>query len=98
MGALAACAQITCQMVAEAMGVPLKHVEVVVEGELDLRGTLGISKDVPVGFEQIRTQFNLEAPDATPEQLKALREKTEAYCVVLQTLTAPPNIHSEWTS
>src|SRR5215813_369918 len=61
LGALAACAQITCQMVAAAMGIPLKQVEVVVEGDLDLRGTLGISKDVPVGFEQIRTRFTLEA-------------------------------------
>src|SRR5580765_181428 len=67
LGALAACAQITCQMVAEAMSIPLKHVEVVIDGDLDLRGTLGIAKDVPVGFEQIRAHFHLDAPDATPD-------------------------------
>jgi uncharacterized OsmC-like protein len=96
LGALAACAQVTCQMVAEAMGVPLENVEVVVEGDLDLRGTLGVSKDAPVGFEEIRTRFEIDAPEATPEQLRALREKTEQYCVVLQTLTQPPNLRTEW--
>src|ERR1700716_1161046 len=53
LGALAACAQITCQMVATAMGIPTERIEVAVDGDLDLRGTLGISKDVPVGFERI---------------------------------------------
>src|SRR5579885_1790285 len=77
LGALAACAQITCQMVAAAMGIPIEWVEVVVNGELDLRGTLGIARDVPVGFEQIRVRFEVAAPEATPEQLAALREKTE---------------------
>src|SRR5436853_6549527 len=56
LGALAACAQITCQMVATAMGIATRRIEVEVEGELDLRGTLGISRDVPVGFEQIRAR------------------------------------------
>jgi uncharacterized OsmC-like protein len=95
LGALAACAQITCQMVAEAMGVPTKRIEVEVEGDLDLRGTLGVSKDVPVGFEEIRLRFDIEAPGATEEQLRVLREKTERYCVVLQTLTHPPTIRTE---
>src|SRR5271157_3529761 len=63
LGALAACAQITCQMVAA-------------EGDLDLRGTLGISKEVPVGFEGIRLYFDVAAAKATPEQMSALREKT----------------------
>src|SRR5213592_4443126 len=54
LGALAACAQLTCQMVATAMGIPTERIEVVVEGDLDLRGTLGVAKDVPVGFERIR--------------------------------------------
>src|SRR6202165_6146575 len=54
LGALAACAQITCQLVAVAMGVPTQHIEVSVSGDLDLQGTLGLSKDVPVGFETIR--------------------------------------------
>src|SRR5947209_12153429 len=57
LGALAACAQITCQMVAAAMGIPTGRIEVRVEGDLDLRGTLGIAKDLPVGFEKIRLQF-----------------------------------------
>jgi uncharacterized OsmC-like protein len=96
LGALAACAQITCQMVAAAMGIPTERIEVAVEGDLDLRGTLGISKDVPVGFESIHLHFDVAAPKATPEQLGALREKTEQYCVVMQTLMRPPSLQSEW--
>jgi len=96
LGALSACAQITCQMVASAMGVPLERIEVTVEGDLDLRGTLGITKEVPVGFESIRVRFDIAASGATPEQLQALREKTEQYCVVMQTLTQPPAIRTEW--
>jgi uncharacterized OsmC-like protein len=92
LGALAACSQITCQMVATAMGIPTRRIAVTVEGDLDLRGTLGIAKDVPVGFEAIRLLLDVDAPDATPDQLRALREKTEQYCVVLQTLTRPPRI------
>ena len=95
LGALAACAQITCQMVAGAMGIPVERVEAVADGDLDLRGTLGIAKDVPVGFEQIRLRIEVDAPEATAEQLAALAEKTERYCVVLQTLTAPPAIEAE---
>src|SRR5713226_3697890 len=82
LGALAACAQLTCQLVAEAMGIPTERIEVQVEGDLDLRGTLGMSKEVPVGFEQIRLRFAIAAPNATAEQLRALHEKTEQYCVV----------------
>src|SRR5271157_2254019 len=96
LGALAACAQITCQMVATAMGIPTERIEVAVEGDLDLRGTLGVSKDVPVGFEAIRLHFDIAAPKATPEQMSALREKTEQYCVVMQTLTRPPKLQTEW--
>jgi uncharacterized OsmC-like protein len=96
LGALAACAQITCQMVAAAMGIPTERIEVTVEGDLDLRGTLGISKDVPVGFGGIRLHFNVAAPKATPEQMSALREKTEQYCVVMQTLTQPPKLRTDW--
>src|SRR5438874_1325045 len=69
LGALAACAQITCQMVAAAMGIIAERVEVTVEGDLDLRGTLGISKDVPVGFAGIRLRFEIVAREATAEQL-----------------------------
>src|SRR5271154_6888592 len=67
LGALAACAQITCQMVAAAMGIPTDRIEVTVEGGLDLRGTLGISKDVPVGFETIHLNFDIAAPNATSD-------------------------------
>lgn len=96
LGALAACAQITCQMVAAAMGIPTERIEVTVEAELDLRGTLGISKDVSVGFESIHLQFDIAAPQATSEQLRGLREKTEQYCVVMQTLMRPPSLKTEW--
>jgi uncharacterized OsmC-like protein len=96
LGALAACAQITCQMVAAAMAVPTEKIEVTVEGDLDLRGTLGIAKDVPVGFTGIRLNFNVIAPGATADQVSALREKTEQYCVVMQTLLRPPKLQSEW--
>jgi uncharacterized OsmC-like protein len=96
LGALAACAQLTCQLVATAMGIPTQRIEVIVTGELDLRGTLGISKEAPVGFEQIRMRFEIDAPEATPEQLQALLEKTEQYCVVMQTLTHPPVIETQW--
>jgi len=92
LGALAACAQITCQMVAAAMEIPLRSVEVVVDGDLDLQGTLGTDRDARVGFEAIRLRFELDAPDASAEQLESLIEKTERYCVVLQTLTNPPPI------
>jgi uncharacterized OsmC-like protein len=97
LGALSACAQITCQMVATAMGIVTEHIAVTVEGDLDLRGTLGIAKDVPVGFESIQLRFDIVAPQATPEQLQSLREKTDQYCVVMQTLLHPPKLQSEWT-
>ena len=96
LGALAACAQITCQMVAAAMGIPTRRIGVTVEGELDLAGTLGISRDVPVGFERIRLLFDVDAPDATAEQLRALSQKTEQYCVVIQTLARPPRVETAW--
>ena len=98
LGALASCAQLTCQLVATAMGIPTRQIEVVVNGDMDLQGTLGISKEVPVGFESIRVQFKLDAPQATPEQLRALQEKTEQYCVVLQTMLHPPKIEAQWST
>ena len=96
LGALSACAQITCQMVAAAMGMVTERIEVTVEGDLDLRGTLGIAKDVPVGFESIRLHFAVLAPGASAEQLRALQEKTEQYCVVMQTILKPPSVQSKW--
>jgi uncharacterized OsmC-like protein len=98
LGALAACAQITSQMVATAMGIRTERIEVTVDGELDLRGTLGISKEVPVGFECIYLHFDIVAPEATPEQLRGLREKTEQYCVVMQTLIRPPALQTAWST
>jgi len=98
LGALAACAQITCQMVAAAMAIPTEGIDVIVEGDLDLQGTLGISKEVPIGFQSIRVTFDVRAPRATAEQLTALRAKTEQYCVVMQTLQNPPNIENKWQS
>jgi uncharacterized OsmC-like protein len=97
LGALAACAQITCQMVAAAMGIVTERIEVTAKGNLDLRGTLGISKEVPVGFESIHLHYEIAAPEATPEQLRGLREKTEQYCVVMQTLLHPPKVETEWS-
>ena len=96
LGALAACAQLTCQMVATAMGVPTTSIDVSVEGDLDLRGTLGMSRDVPVGFKSIRTRFEIDAPEATQEQLHGLHQKTEQYCVVMQTLLRPPPLETAW--
>ena len=98
LGALSACAQLTCQMVAAAMGIPTKRIEVTVEGDLDLRGTLGIATDVPVGFDQIRLRFDIDAPQATREQLRSLQEKTEQYCVVMQTLARPPRLETDWST
>jgi uncharacterized OsmC-like protein len=80
------------------MGVPTRHIEVTVSGDMDLQGTLGISKEVPVGFEAIRLQVNVDAPEATPEQLRLLQEKTEQYCVVLQTMVHPPRIETRWST
>jgi len=78
------------------MGIPIEGIDVTVEGDLDLQGTLGISKDVPVGFESIRIAFDIRAPQATEEQLRALQAKTEQYCVVMQTLKSPPKIEQRW--
>ena len=98
LGALAACAQLTCQLVATAMGIPFEHIRVNVEGQMDLSGTLGISKEVPVGFQDIHAKFDISAPQATAEQLAALKEKTEQYCVVMQTLMKPPPIRTSWSN
>jgi uncharacterized OsmC-like protein len=94
LGALAACAQITCQMVAAATGIEAKRIEVTAEGDLDLRGTLGVDRDAPVGFEAIRLRIEVDAPQATAEQLAGLEARTERYCTVLQTLLHPPPIET----
>ncbi len=95
LAALAACAQLTCQMVATNMGLEDVTVTVDVEGDLDLRGTLGTA-DVPVGFEAIRIRFGLTG-DVPPERLAKLQDRTERYCVVLQTLLQPPRIEADWS-
>jgi uncharacterized OsmC-like protein len=87
--ALAACAGVTLRAVATALEIPVRGGTVEVEGDLDFRGTLGVSKEVPVGFQTIRLRLNLDS-DATAEQLDTLVKLTERYCVVLQTLRSPP--------
>jgi uncharacterized OsmC-like protein len=94
LGALAACAQLTCQMVAANMGLEELAVSVTVEGDLDLRGTLG-TPDVPVGFEAIRVNFAVSG-EIEPDRFERLKDRTERYCVVLQTLLAPPVIEATW--
>jgi uncharacterized OsmC-like protein len=95
LGALAACAQLTCQMVATNMGIETERIEAGVEGDLDLSGTLGVDKEALVGFNAIRLRFEIDAPNAQPEQLDSLIEKTERYCTVLQTLLTPPPVTTE---
>lgn len=92
LGALAACAQVTCQMVAASVGIHASRIAVDVEGDIDLRGTLGLSREAPVGFEAIRVRFDIDAPEATSDEIAALLEKTERYCTVLQTLRKAPAI------
>jgi uncharacterized OsmC-like protein len=87
--ALVACAGVTLRAVATATGIPVTGGTVHAEGDLDFRGTLGVARDAPVGFCEIRLRFDLEG-DATPEQTAKLLELTERYCVVYQTLRASP--------
>ena len=87
--ALVACAGVTLRAVAAAIGVGLRHAQIVAEGDLDVRGTLGVSKDAKVGFQDIRLRFELDT-DASEEQRATLIRLTERYCVVLQTLRTPP--------
>jgi uncharacterized OsmC-like protein len=89
--ALAACAGVTLSAVATAIGVDIRGGAVSIEGDLDFRGTLGVLKEAPVGFQSIRLTFELET-DATEEQLDTLTRLTERYCVVYQTLRQPPSI------
>ena len=89
--ALVACAGVTLKAVATATGTPLKGGTVTAEGDLDFRGTLGVAKDAPVGFSDIRLRFHLYT-DASEEQLAALLKLTERYCVVLQTLRNSPRV------
>ena len=89
--ALVACAGVTMRAVATALEIPVRGGSVHAEGDLDFRGTLGVSKEAPVGFQTIRLRFELDT-DATAEQLATLLKLTERYCVVLQTLRVSPMV------
>jgi uncharacterized OsmC-like protein len=89
--ALVGCAGVTLSAVATALGIPLRNATIRAEGDLDFRGTLGVAKDAPIGFTEIRLNFELDT-DASEEQLKNLIRLTERYCVVYQTLNHSPNI------
>ena len=89
--ALVACAGVTLGAVATALGIGLRDALISAEGDLDFRGTLGVAKDSPVGFREVRLRFDLDT-DAPAEQQKKLIELTERYCVVLQTLRQSPPI------
>ncbi len=89
--ALVACAGVTLRAVSTAIGVKLRDATVSAEGDLDFRGTLAVDKTTPVGFQNIRLNFDLDS-DATPEQLASLLKLTERYCVVYQSLTNAPTI------
>jgi uncharacterized OsmC-like protein len=94
--ALVACAGVTVKAVATAIDIPLKSGKVSAEGDLDFRGTLGVAKDAPVGFAQIRLRFDLET-DAPQEKLDQLLKLTERYCVVYQTIKAGPPVDVKMT-
>lgn len=94
--ALVACAGVTLQAVSTAFGVTLTKSVIRAEGDLDFRGTLGVAKDAPVGFRDIRIVFDI-AGDAPPETLQKIVSTSERYCVVLQTLNQRPNITVEST-
>ena len=95
--ALVACAGVTLQAVATAIEVKIKSGTVRAEGDLDFKGTLGVSKEVPVGFKTIRLEFDLDT-DAGEEQLAALKKLTERYCVVYQTLARGVDVHTTFHS
>lgn len=93
--ALVACAGVTLQAVATAIGVEITDGSVMAEGDLDFRGTLGVSKEAPVGFSSIRLRFLLQSA-ASPEQMASLSKLTERYCVVYQTLTKGISVDTQY--
>lgn len=95
--ALVACAGVTLKAVATAIGIEIKNGIVKAEGDLDFKGTLGVSKEVPVGFKNIRLKFELES-NASEEQIASLKKLTERYCVVYQTLINGVNVAAEFNS
>ena len=94
--ALVACAGVTLQAVSTAIGVELRAGKVSAEGDLDFRGTLGVSKEAPVGFRDIRLRFDLDT-DADAEQLATLIRLTERYCVVFQTIQNKPDLNVSYS-
>ena len=94
--ALVACAGVTLQAVSTAIGVELRDGKVIAEGDLDFRGTLGVSKEAPVGFRDIRLRFDLDT-DADAEQLATLIRLTERYCVVFQTIQNTPDLNVSYS-
>ncbi|WP_255194510.1 OsmC family protein [Natronobeatus ordinarius] len=95
LGSLAACAQLTAQAVADAFGVDAE-IETDVSGDLDLRGTLGIDADVPVGFEEIELEYTVHG-ELEAETADALERYAERYCVVYQTLVGGVDVETTWT-
>ena len=95
--ALVACAGVTLKAVATALGIEINDGTIKAEGDLDFKGTLGVSKEVPVGFKTIRLQFDLDS-NASEEQLASLKKLTERYCVVYQTLTKGVGIETQYHS
>jgi uncharacterized OsmC-like protein len=91
--ALVGCAGVTLRAVATAMNIPLRSGTITAEGDLDFRGTLGVSKESPIGFSDIRMTFHLDT-DAPAEQVEKLIQLTERYCVIYQTLKNPPQVTS----
>jgi uncharacterized OsmC-like protein len=95
--ALAACAGVTLGAVATALDIPIRDGQIMAEGDLDFRGTLGVSKEAPVGFQAIRLRFQLDT-DASQEQLATLLRLTERYCVVYQTLRHTPEFTIDYAT
>jgi len=93
--ALVACAGVTLSAVASSLGIPIREGRLRAEGDLDFRGTLGVSRDAPVGFREIRLDIALRS-DASADQLQKLLELTERYCVVLQTLGAGLRVKTQY--
>jgi uncharacterized OsmC-like protein len=95
LAALAACQEITLKLVASAMGIELERVQVTARGDLDLRGTLGLERDVPVGFESIECEARIKlAPGQNEERAQRFFERAEQYCVVLSTLRQANDVRS----
>ncbi len=97
LAALAGCQEITLRMVAAAIGIELRHLAIRVEGDWDARGTLGVDRAPPVGFQAIRVAIEVET-DASEEQVARLMKSAERYCVIAATLNAPPQVDVTWTT